>query len=140
LFNGGKVSDYLSKVKTFLDANPNEGAYIFPSSHAVVPLIIDIAIAVITFVFTNPEGLSMKNVWLPAFKASGIDTYAYVPPTFPMQQTAWPTLGEMIASGKRVVTFIDAGADKVGDTVDFLLPEFPMVSLRSSLRIYKTEY
>jgi len=106
LFDGGKVSDYLSTVKTFLDANPNE---------------------VITFVFTNPEGLSMNNVWLPAFKTAGMDTLAYVPPSLPMQQSAWPTLGDMISSGKRVVTFIDAGADTAGDTVNFLLPEFPNI-------------
>jgi hypothetical protein len=32
LFDGGTVSDYLSKVKTFLDANPNEGVRFFYSS------------------------------------------------------------------------------------------------------------
>jgi len=106
LFDGGKVQDYLSTVKTFLDANPNE---------------------VITFVFTNPEGLSMNNVWLPAFQASGMDALAYVPLSLPVQQSAWPTLGDMISSGKRVVTFIDAGADTAGDTVDFLIPEFPNI-------------
>jgi hypothetical protein len=82
---------------------------------------------VITFVFTNPEGLSMNNIWLSAFKGSGIDKYAYAPSSLPVQQSAWPTLGEMIASGKRLVTFIDAGADKAGDTVDFLIPEFSHV-------------
>jgi len=106
LFDGGTVQAYLSTVKTFLDANPNE---------------------VLTFVFTNPEGVSMNNVWLPAFQASGMDKLAFVPPQQPMPQSVWPTLGEMIDSGKRVVTFIDAGADKANDTVNFLIPEFPNV-------------
>jgi len=106
LFDGGTVASFLSTVKTFLDANPNE---------------------VMTFIFTNPEGLSMNQVWLPAFQQSGMDKLAFVPPQQPVQQSAWPTLGEMIDSGKRVVTFIDADADKANDTVNFLLPEFPNV-------------
>ena len=43
------MTDYLKKVKTFLDANPNE---------------------VLTLLFTNPEGLSVKDVWKPAFDNS----------------------------------------------------------------------
>jgi len=33
----------------------------------------------------------------------------------------------MISSGKRVVAFIDKGANTTGDTVDFLIPEFPNI-------------
>lgn len=50
LFDGGTVENYLITVKSFLDANPNE---------------------VITFLFTNPEGLSVADVWKPAFDNSG---------------------------------------------------------------------
>jgi len=53
LFEGGKVVDYLKIVKQFLDANPNE---------------------VLTLLFTNPEGLSVLDVWKPAFDASGISS------------------------------------------------------------------
>ncbi|KAF8879057.1 PLC-like phosphodiesterase [Infundibulicybe gibba] len=104
LFDGGTVQDYLTQVKTFLDANPNE---------------------VITFIFTNPEGLSVADVWKPAFDAAGITPLAYVPPTVPAPRNAWPTLSQMIDSGKRVVVFLDAGADT--SSVDFILPEFEMV-------------
>lgn len=49
---------YLKKVKTFLDANPNE---------------------VLTLLFTNPEGLSVEDVWKPAFdnssKSSSVSNY-----------------------------------------------------------------
>ena len=38
----------------------------------------------------------------------------------------WPTLGEMIDSGKRVVVFLDAGAD-TDRSVPYILPEFQMV-------------
>ncbi|KAF9459857.1 PLC-like phosphodiesterase [Collybia nuda] len=104
LYDGGKVVDYLKLVKTFLDGNPNE---------------------VITLLFTNPEGLSVKDVWKPAFDDAGISPLAYVPPSIPVKQSEWPTLGEMIDSGKRVVVFLDAGADSGG--VDFILPEFTMI-------------
>ncbi|KAI0032912.1 PLC-like phosphodiesterase [Vararia minispora EC-137] len=103
LFDGGPVVDYLTEVKTWLDANPNE---------------------VVTFLFTNPEGLSISSVWAPAFASSGIDQLAYVPPHVPMKRTEWPTLGSMIDSGKRVVVFLDSGAD---GSVDYILPEFEMI-------------
>lgn len=97
--------DYLTKVHDFLVANPNE---------------------VITLIFTNPEGASVADVWDPAFKASGVADFAFVPPHQPMKQSEWPTLGEMIDSGKRVVVFLDADAD-VPPTVPYILPEFPMI-------------
>ncbi|KAI0644598.1 PLC-like phosphodiesterase [Trametes meyenii] len=105
LFDGGKVEDYLKKVHDFLTANPNE---------------------VITLIFTNPEGASLKDLWDPPFQASGIADLAYVPPSIPVKQGDWPTLGELIDSGKRVVVFLDAGADS-DRSVPYILPEFPMV-------------
>ncbi|KAJ7809027.1 PLC-like phosphodiesterase [Mycena leptocephala] len=107
LFDGGTVLAYLTTVKTWLDANPNE---------------------VLTLLFTNPEGLSIPGVWAPAFEQSGIASLAYIPPTNPMPQSAWPTLGSMIDSGKRVVVFLDAGADgSDGGVVPYILPEFTMI-------------
>ncbi|KAF4582654.1 hypothetical protein EYR40_002577 [Pleurotus pulmonarius] len=105
LFDGGTVEDYLKKVKTFLDANPNE---------------------VITLIFTNPEGVSIPSVWKPAFDNSGITPLAFIPPSIPMKASDWPTLGQLIDSGKRVVVFLDAGADGQGSG-NFILPEFPMI-------------
>ena len=80
----------------------------------------------LTLLFTNPEGLSFKDVWAPVFEAANIINWAYVPPQNPMPYGAWPTLGNMIASGKRLVVFIDF-VGKDGSTVDYLLPEFGMV-------------
>ncbi|KAJ7697687.1 PLC-like phosphodiesterase [Mycena rosella] len=105
LFDGGAVVDYLKTVKTFLDANPNE---------------------VLTLIFTNPEGQSPATVWKPAFDEAGISDLAFVPPSIPVKQSDWPTLGSMIDSGKRVVVFLDAGADGA-DSVDFIMPEFQMI-------------
>ncbi|KDR71550.1 hypothetical protein GALMADRAFT_143813 [Galerina marginata CBS 339.88] len=104
LFDGGKVVDYLKTVKTWLDANPNE---------------------VLTLLFTNPEGQSVSTVWKPAFDAAGITPLAYVPPSVPVKNSDWPTLGQLIDSGKRVVVFLDSGADT--SSVNFILPEFQMI-------------
>lgn len=67
----------------------------------------------------------------------GITPLAYVPPSRPVKRDDWPTLGQLIDSGKRVIVFLDAGADGAdGGIVDFILPEFDMVSgLLSSLSI-----
>ncbi|KAJ7709161.1 PLC-like phosphodiesterase [Mycena metata] len=105
LFDGGSVLDYLKIVKTWLDQNPNE---------------------VLTLLFTNPEGWGPATVWRPIFDQAGISNLTYIPPSLPVKQSDWPTLGSMIDSGKRVVVFLDAEADGP-DPTDIILPEFSMV-------------
>ncbi|KAJ7084558.1 PLC-like phosphodiesterase [Mycena belliarum] len=105
LFDGGSVLSYLKLVKTFLDANPDE---------------------VLTLLFTNPEGLSPATVWKPLFDAAGLTNLTYVPPSLPVKQNAWPTLGSMLDSGTRVVVFLDSQADGAHPTPT-LLPEFSMI-------------
>jgi hypothetical protein len=86
-----------------MDANPNE---------------------VFTFIFTNPEAISVKDVWDPIFAQSGLQSLIYTPPnpSTPMKASDWPTLGQMIDSGKRLVVFLDAGANTAA--VPYILPEF----------------
>lgn len=103
----------MQKVKTFLDANPNE---------------------VLTLLFTNPEGQNISTVWKPAFDAAGITPLAYVPPSVPVKQSDWPTLGQLIDSGKRVVVFLDSGTDT--SQVNFILPEFEMACKLHPLHLY----
>ena len=45
------------------------------------------------------------------FKAVGLDTLSYAPSAAVTAQSSWPSLGSMINSGKRLVTFMDTGAD-----------------------------
>jgi len=47
---------------------------------------------------------------------------AFVPPKPVMNVTDWPTLGEMILSGKRVVIFMDYKANQT--EVDYIIDEF----------------
>ncbi|KAL8878548.1 MAG: hypothetical protein Q9192_008427 [Flavoplaca navasiana] len=57
-----------------------------------------------------------------AFRSSGLDKMAYTPAVHPLPFDAWPTLGEMINAGRRLVVFMDYGADI--QKVDFILDEF----------------
>jgi hypothetical protein len=103
LFNGGKVQDYFGKVKHFLDKHPNE---------------------VLTIIIANPENV-LASVWQPIFESTGLANMSYVPPQSPMTREQWPALKEMLDSGKRLVVFIDKGAEE--NTVPYLLPQFPMM-------------
>ncbi|KIM24419.1 hypothetical protein M408DRAFT_331786 [Serendipita vermifera MAFF 305830] len=101
LFDGGLVVNYLKTVKSFMDSHPND---------------------VFTFLFTNPENASPKNVWAPLFEQAGLASLAYVPPHLPMKASEWPTLGQMIQSGKRLVVFMDYNSNTA--EVPYILPEF----------------
>jgi hypothetical protein len=107
LFDGGLVEDYLRTVKTWMDKNPNE---------------------VITFIFTNPGNVSVSEVWKPLFEKTGMDKLAYIPPSPVMSRDDWPTLREFITSGKRLIVFLDKGADnRVNPEQEYILPQFKMV-------------
>jgi hypothetical protein len=84
--NAGTLQNYLSTIKSFLDANPHE---------------------VITLLLVNGDFQS-PTLFDKTFKGVGLDTYAFVPSTSPnpLPIGSWPTLGEMIVAGKRLVVFL----------------------------------
>lgn len=45
------------------------------------------------------------------FKAVGLDGVSYAPTGLTLPATGWPTLGSLIDSGKRLLTFLDNAAD-----------------------------
>ncbi|KAF7421098.1 hypothetical protein PC9H_011618 [Pleurotus ostreatus] len=51
--------------------------------------------------------------------------YTPSPADVPIKRDDWPTLGSMIASGRRLVVFLDAGADPT--QIATILPEFAMI-------------
>lgn len=69
-----------------MDANPNE---------------------VITLLVTNGDKVAI-NQWGNDFVSSGISKYAFSPPspTVPLAMDQWPTLGELIGNGTRLITFM----------------------------------
>jgi hypothetical protein len=79
----GPLTDYLTTVKTWLDANPNE---------------------VVTLLLTNGD---RKDVSLfgQAFTSTGLDKYAYTPP-HQLAMADWPTLRELITANTRLVMFL----------------------------------
>lgn len=84
--DAGSLKSYLSVVKHFLDSNPNE---------------------VVTLLIANGDSAS-PALFDSTFKATGLHSYAFVPSTSPntLPIDSWPTLGEMIGTGQRLVVFL----------------------------------
>ncbi|KAI9641864.1 hypothetical protein NHQ30_009731 [Ciborinia camelliae] len=97
--DAGPAVDYLSKIKKWLDANPNE---------------------VVTLLLTNGDYVPVGN-FSSVMEASGLAKYAYTPP-HQLAIDEWPTLQEMITAGDRLVMFLDYDANT--NVVPYILPEF----------------
>jgi len=100
LYNGGPLSTYLGTVKSWLDANPNE---------------------VLSLLIVNSDDFP-PTAFDTVFKSVGLDTMSYAPPSASIPATQWPTLGSLIDSGKRLLTFMDAEADFT--SVPYIIDEF----------------
>ncbi|KAH6916938.1 PLC-like phosphodiesterase [Coprinopsis sp. MPI-PUGE-AT-0042] len=103
LYDGGSLEAYLRTVKAWLDANPNE---------------------VISLLIVNSDNVAATR-FADIFATTGIDTVSYRPATSPLAASEWPTLGEMIDSNQRVVTFLSTSANMA--EVPYLIDEFPNV-------------
>ncbi|ORY10891.1 PLC-like phosphodiesterase [Clohesyomyces aquaticus] len=110
LLNAGTVESYLAEVVSWVENHPFD---------------------VITIIFGNADYerkdangnplVTSKNFVSP-ITDSGLLQYIYQPPKTAMTLEDWPTLGELIVRGKRVITFIDYNFDT--DAVPYLLWEF----------------
>lgn len=69
----------------------------------------------------NRDFISVED-YVPAIERSGIRQYLYEPEYSPQRLDQWPTLAEMIITGKRVVMFMDYKADPTA--VPYILDEF----------------
>lgn len=97
--DAGTLASYLTPIKSFLDSNPNE---------------------VITLLLTNGDSIPVSQ-YGTVFSAVGLASYAYAPSgTLALDQ--WPTLAELISSGKRLIVFMDYHADT--SQVNYILDEF----------------
>lgn len=103
LYDGGSFEDYLKKVKTWLDANPEE---------------------VVTILVVNINNLPATS-FAEVYSAAGLESISYAPEAAVIPASGWPTLGSMIDSGKRLVTFLDNAASF--EAVPWLLDEFTNV-------------
>ncbi|WOO84153.1 PI-PLC X domain-containing protein 1 [Vanrija pseudolonga] len=100
LLDAGLLSDYLTKVKTWLDANPNE---------------------VVTLVLVNIDNLP-ATAFASAFQTAGLDKKSFVPKAASNTISDWPTLGSLIDAGTNLVTFLNYNADFTA--VPYLIDEF----------------
>ena len=81
--DAGTLTDYLAPIKSFLDANPDE---------------------VVTLLLTNGDAIPVAQ-YGTIFQAVGLASYAFAPSST-LSLDEWPTLAEMISSGKRLVVFM----------------------------------
>lgn len=83
LEDAGPLEGYLGGVKAFLDANPRE---------------------VVTLLITNQDG-QPGSAFDAVFRAAGIQGYGFAPGSN-LTLNQWPTLGQMIDNGQRLVVFM----------------------------------
>lgn len=100
LYNGGPFSTYLATVKSWLDANPNE---------------------VLSILIVNSDNFPPSD-YDAVYKSAGLDVVSYTPTSASMPASQWPTLGSLIDSGKRLITFMDANANFTA--VPYIIDEF----------------
>lgn len=108
LFDMGKLSDWLYQIRLWMDANPSE---------------------VVTLLLVNADGIDARELEGEYAKAD-IAHYGYVPPDIhkpPPQSNetsqTWPTLGEMVDKGERLVSFVNPlKSDQ--ENAPYLLNEF----------------
>jgi hypothetical protein len=86
LEDAGTLESFLRTVKDWLDDNANE---------------------VVTLLLTNGDSVAISEFG-DTFSSSGIDSYAFVPSSSPntLAIDSWPTLGDLILSGKRLIVFL----------------------------------
>ncbi|KAH6689019.1 hypothetical protein F5X68DRAFT_189774 [Plectosphaerella plurivora] len=99
LLDVGPLEDYLEEVGNWVDRHPDE---------------------VVTLLLTNNDGLPLSK-FDEAFKDTGVDEYAFRPGKR-LAKEEWPTLQELINSGRRLVVFLDSGANI--NSVDYILPQW----------------
>lgn len=102
LLDAGTLEDFLVKIKSWMDENPNE---------------------VVTLLIVNSDDLDVASFG-KVYESSNISSYGYTPATVSASNT-WPTLQTMIDDGTRLVTFI--ATVTYSTTYPYLLNEWDFV-------------
>lgn len=100
LLNAGPVESYLRDVTSWIRTHPYD---------------------VVTILIGNGDFVDVGNYTHP-IENSGLSKYAYIPPETPLSANDWPTLSELILTGKRAVIFMDYKANQTA--VPYILDEF----------------
>lgn len=100
ILNAGTLDDYLADVASWVSAHPYD---------------------VVTLLLENADYVKVGN-YTGVLENSGLKSYFYEPPQIPMGYEDWPTLSELILTGKRVLVFLDYEANQTA--VPYVMDEF----------------
>lgn len=102
LYDAGSLEDYLAEVKAWMDGHPDE---------------------VVTLLLVNGDDSDVGK-FDDDFSSTGLKDLSFVPSTSPepLGYDDWPTLAELIDSGKRLVTFLSNSALEAD--VPYLLSQY----------------
>ncbi|KAF2114100.1 PLC-like phosphodiesterase [Lophiotrema nucula] len=104
LLDAGTLSSWLANISSWMDSNPNE---------------------VVTVLLVNSDDAPASELGAQ-FKSSGIEKYAYTPPSASTIPTTWPTLQSLISNGTRLVTFV-ASLSTPSSDYPYLMDEFTFI-------------
>ncbi|KAI9812707.1 MAG: hypothetical protein M1827_004463 [Pycnora praestabilis] len=109
LLDAGTLNSWLTTIKTWMDANPND---------------------VVSILLVNSDNLD-SNTLSTAFTSANITSYSYIPPAPSPAIQTWPTLSSLIANNTRLITFIasldPAPTTTTPTTAPYLLDEFTFI-------------
>ncbi|KAL8690798.1 MAG: hypothetical protein Q9218_003847 [Villophora microphyllina] len=101
--DAGTLSSWLAEIKSWLDRNPHD---------------------VVTILLVNSDNAAASDLD-GEFDAAAIIPYTYTPVSTTAAPSSWPTLNDLIHSGKRLITFV---ADILPTSnTSYLLNEFTFV-------------
>ncbi|KAL8908577.1 MAG: hypothetical protein Q9171_005374 [Xanthocarpia ochracea] len=103
LLDAGTLSSWLATIKSWLDKHPHD---------------------VVSIILVNADHATASDLD-GEFKAAAVRSYAYAPVSTMAASISWPTLNDLISSGKRLVTFV---ADIAPSTAaPYLMDQFTFV-------------
>jgi hypothetical protein len=101
LQDGGSLESWLFQARNWLNANPRE---------------------ILTILVTNPDSINVTR-WQKGFEFAGFNaSNVFSPSSKHISRNDWPTLGQLIDTGKRTIAIMDSGADF--DQLPWLIDEF----------------
>ena len=118
LYDGGSLLDWLSGIKGWLDAHPDD---------------------VVTVVLVNSDNADAPTL-NSIFTAANITNYAYTPPNAQSAPKAWPTLNDLIAQDKRLMVFIADLAPASNTVAPYLMNEFTFIFENNYDNVHPTDF
>ncbi|KAL8721035.1 MAG: hypothetical protein Q9225_002208 [Loekoesia sp. 1 TL-2023] len=103
LLDAGSLSSWLTEIKRWLDRNPHD---------------------VVTLLLVNSDNAAASDLD-EEFAVAAIKPYAFTPALASAVPSSWPTLNDLITSGKRLITFVADVAPS--SAAPYLLNEFTYV-------------